>query len=91
MSFASFKGLMNAVLPAPAPPPAADGEASRVQAFKRFIADLERRGGGEKLPEFPPALEWLNAPPLKLSRRVCCLSVCLYPPAALFSSALRPL
>lgn len=42
----------------------------RVAAFKRFIGDLERRGGGEQVPEFPLGADWLNAPPLRLDREL---------------------
>lgn len=40
----------------------------RVASFKRFIADLESRGGGQAVPEFPMGAQWLNAPPLSLSK-----------------------
>ena len=29
---------------------------------------MERRGGGETVPEFPAGAQWFNAPPLKLAR-----------------------
>lgn len=31
---------------------------------------MERRGGMQQVPEFPAGLDWLNAPPLKLSREL---------------------
>lgn len=44
---------------------------TRVAAFKRFISDLEGRGGGEAVPEFPAGLDWLNvAEPLRLGRQL---------------------
>lgn len=67
MSFASFKGLMNQILPRENPA-ASVGAVDRVSAFERYIADLERRGGGEQVPDFAQGLEWLNAPPLSMSR-----------------------
>ncbi|GIL63414.1 hypothetical protein Vafri_17446 [Volvox africanus] len=45
MSFASPQALINALMPPPAPKPLDEG-IDRVSAFKRYIADLERRGGG---------------------------------------------
>ena len=34
-------------------------------------ADLEARGGGTPVPEFPPGLDWLNtAAPLRLGREL---------------------
>lgn len=33
-------------------------------------ADLEARGGGTPVPEFPPGLDWLNTPPLRLGREL---------------------
>ena len=32
---------------------------------------MEKRGGGTPVPEFPPGLEWMNAPPLRLDRELC--------------------
>lgn len=34
-------------------------------------ADLEKRGGGQAVPEFPAGLDWLNVPgPLRLGREL---------------------
>ena len=71
LSFASPKALLNALLPRAAPDklsPAASERAERVAAFRRFIEGVERRGGGEAVPEFPVGAQWFNAPPLKLAR-----------------------
>ena len=40
----------------------------RIAAFRRYIADKERRQALEAVPEFPPGLTWFNSPPLKLGR-----------------------
>eukprot|EP00884_Botryococcus_braunii_P006329 jgi/Botrbrau1/15698/Bobra.4_1s0071.2 len=70
MSFASPKGLLNALLPRASPPSSEEGSVSREAAFRRYIADLERRGGGEQVPQFPTGLQWFNAPPLRLDREL---------------------
>jgi thiol-disulfide isomerase/thioredoxin len=31
---------------------------------------MEKRGGGQAVPEFTTGLDWLNAPPLRLSREL---------------------
>ncbi|GIM03392.1 hypothetical protein Vretimale_8094 [Volvox reticuliferus] len=66
MSFASPQALINALVPPPAPK-TLDESTDRVSAFKRYIADLERRGGGREVPEFPKGADWLNSAPLTLS------------------------
>ena len=73
LSYISPQAVLKALLPQAAPPrpSASDVEGTRVAAFRRFITDLEKRGGGEQAPEFPAGLQWLNAPPLKLSGCVC--------------------
>lgn len=70
MSFASPKALLNALLPRAAPQVPQDGSVSREAAFRRYIADLEKRGGGEVVPQFPTGLQWFNSPPLRLDRSV---------------------
>ncbi|PNH05466.1 NHL repeat-containing protein 2, partial [Tetrabaena socialis] len=83
MSFASPQALMNALMPPPvraggdglgrfepgAPSGLGSGADSgdRVEAFKRYIGDLERRGGGREVPDFPRGGDWLNSSPLILS------------------------
>ena len=69
LSYVSPQAVLKALLPQAAPPrpSASDVEGTRVAAFRRFITDLEKRGGGEQAPEFPAGLQWFNAPPLKLS------------------------
>jgi thiol-disulfide isomerase/thioredoxin len=61
--------VLNLLLPRPAPPSAPE-PGGRVAAFKRFISDLERRGGGEVAPDFPVGADWLNAPRLSLFREL---------------------
>lgn len=69
MSFASPKALLNALLPRPSPTTGLSQEQSeRAAAFRRFIESVERRGGGEEVPEFPAGAQWFNSPPLKLSK-----------------------
>jgi hypothetical protein len=70
LSFASPKALLNALLPRAAPDqaPPSSAAAERLAAFKRFIDGVERRGGGDAVPEFPAGAQWFNAPPLKLGR-----------------------
>lgn len=74
MSFASPRAVLNALLPGPEVPAANAAEAggSRVAAFKRFIADLESRGGGEAISvDFPAGADWLNVPgPLSLKKEL---------------------
>ncbi|KAG2497240.1 hypothetical protein HYH03_004827 [Edaphochlamys debaryana] len=66
MSFASPQALINMVAPPPAPQ-ASPGEGDRVAAFRRYIADLERRGGGKLVPDFPRGADWLNTAPLSMA------------------------
>jgi len=73
MSFASPQALINAVVPSGPDPatlsPSAGSE--RVQAFKRYILELEGRGGGKAVPDFPFGLDWLNTSgPLSLKRQL---------------------
>ncbi|KAL4547533.1 hypothetical protein Ndes2526B_g06777 [Nannochloris sp. 'desiccata'] len=73
LSYASPKALLNALLPQPSPTSLqnpADAPVDRVAAFKRFISDMENRGGGESVPEFPLGADWLNCPPLRLDREL---------------------
>lgn len=70
LSFASPKAVLTALFPRPQPAaPAADSATARVAAYRRYIAALERRGG-ETVPEFPTGAQWLNAPPLRLTREL---------------------
>ncbi|KAL4421480.1 hypothetical protein ABPG75_010771 [Micractinium tetrahymenae] len=70
LSYASPKALLNALLPQAQLPAEAAVDEGRVAAFKRYIADMEKRGGMQQVPEFTAGLDWLNAPPLKLSREL---------------------
>ena len=73
LSYVSPQAVLKALLPPAGPPQpsASDVEGTRGAAFRRFITDLEKRGGGEQAAEFPVGLQWFNAPPLRLSRCVC--------------------
>ncbi|KAI7838239.1 hypothetical protein COHA_007984 [Chlorella ohadii] len=73
LSYVSPQAILNALLPQAQLPAAAaetGGDGGRVAAFKRYIADLEKRGGGTAVPEFPAGADWLNAPPLRMSREL---------------------
>ncbi|KAI3423812.1 hypothetical protein D9Q98_009648 [Chlorella vulgaris] len=73
LSYASPRALLNALFPQgqlPAKSGAPESGNGRVAAFKRYIADMEKRGGGQAVPEFPSGLDWFNAPPLRLSREL---------------------
>jgi len=73
LSYASPKALLNALLPQPSPTSLQnpiDTPVDRVAAFKRFISDMEIRGGGEAVPEFPVDADWLNCPPLRVDREL---------------------
>lgn len=80
-SFGSPKALLRALLPQSSPVDRAGDAAQhseRVVAFKRYLAEVEAKGGGEAVPDFPAGAAWFNAPPLKLSRcaRTATLSPC---------------
>ncbi|CAG9461274.1 unnamed protein product [Pedinophyceae sp. YPF-701] len=72
MSFVSPQAVLNALLPAAAPPGVTMGNttargsagppAERVAAFKKFIADLEASGRMQQVPAFPRGAEWFNVP-----------------------------
>lgn len=65
---------------------ASTADGSRVEAFKRYIADVETKGGGNVSPilsknlkssctwqvagDFPKGLDWFNAPPLSIQREL---------------------
>ncbi|KAG2443188.1 hypothetical protein HYH02_009265 [Chlamydomonas schloesseri] len=66
MKYGSPAALMNALAPPP-DPSALAAEGDRVAAFKRYIADLERRGGGKEVPDFPRGADWINSAPLTLA------------------------
>jgi thiol-disulfide isomerase/thioredoxin len=73
MSYISPRAVLNALLPSAASSALSatneEGEGrGRVAAFKRFIANLEQRGGGVLVPEFPAKLDWLNSVPLTVGR-----------------------
>ena len=70
-SYVSPKAFLKALLPGQGAPRVQEesaGGETRVAAFKRYIADKERRGGLEQVPEFPQGLQWFNSAPLKLGR-----------------------
>ncbi|GAB4822761.1 hypothetical protein N2152v2_009807 [Parachlorella kessleri] len=72
LSYVSPRALLNALLPSsgPSTAPGAGEGGGRVAAFKRYIADLEKRGGGQQVPEFARDLDWLNSAPLNFSREL---------------------
>ncbi|KAK3238865.1 hypothetical protein CYMTET_51159 [Cymbomonas tetramitiformis] len=43
---------------------------TRVEAFKRYIADQERRQSGKQVPEFPKGLPWFNTAPLRVGEEL---------------------
>ncbi len=65
-----MRSVLKAFLPEEKPPQAspADAGSARIAAFERFIADKERRGALEEVPEFPAGLSWFNSTPLRLGR-----------------------
>ncbi|KAG6555690.1 hypothetical protein Mapa_002927 [Marchantia paleacea] len=68
MSYASPKAVWNALV-GEMRPVANGAELStgdRVEQFKKYIADIEKKGKGQVVAEFQPKLEWLNSPPLRL-------------------------
>ena len=52
------------------PASAAAVPADRIANIKSQLAVLERRGGGQVVPEFPSGLTWFNAPPLSIGREL---------------------
>lgn len=73
LSYVSPQALLNALFPSGGALAAGAAQADsggRVAAFKRFIRDQERRGGGQAVPEFPAGADWMNAPPLRLAREL---------------------
>ena len=76
LSYVSPKAVLKALNPLQGqlPPPTSletsSSSTTRVEAFKRFISDMERRGGGEIVPPFPPGADWFNAPPLQWGREL---------------------
>ncbi|BBN12735.1 phosphoglycolate phosphatase [Marchantia polymorpha subsp. ruderalis] len=68
MSYASPMAIWNALV-GEMRPVANGAELStgdRVEQFKKYIADIEKKGKGQVVAEFQPKLEWLNSPPLRL-------------------------
>lgn len=71
MSYTSPKALFNVLVGVGQRLVARDDDMSqstRIQQFKNYISDIETRGGGQQVPEFPPKLDWLNTSPLRLRR-----------------------
>lgn len=60
LSYASPQALLNLLFPQQTLPSTApyNGDNERLDAFKRFIADAERRA--VPIPDFPPNSDWLN-------------------------------
>ena len=70
--------------------PAASQQAERVAAFRRFIEGVERRGGGDAVPEFPMGAQWFNAPPLKLTRYLVFLQQVQLQPRGVLRIGVQP-
>jgi len=70
MSYANPKAIVNTFMSLGSIRTGVGSSGSRVAAFKRFIGDVEKRGGGEAVPEFPLGLTWLNSPPLHMAREL---------------------
>ncbi|XP_057494336.1 protein SUPPRESSOR OF QUENCHING 1, chloroplastic isoform X2 [Actinidia eriantha] len=72
MQYVSPKALWNLVIGASSSPTFEQNEgasgSARLQQFVNYISELETRGTASIVPEFPSNLDWLNTPPLKLSR-----------------------
>ncbi|PSS28872.1 NHL repeat-containing protein, partial [Actinidia chinensis var. chinensis] len=72
MQYVSPKALWNLVIGASNSPTFEQNEgasgSARLQQFVNYISELETRGTASIVPEFPSKLDWLNTPPLKLSR-----------------------
>ncbi|KAK9802067.1 hypothetical protein WJX73_010192 [Symbiochloris irregularis] len=72
-SFASPKGILRALLPHSSPADQQSAQTDmdeRIAAFKAYLAEVEGKGGGDTVPEFPAGATWFNAPPLKLGREL---------------------
>lgn len=73
MSYTSPKALFNVLVGVGQRLVARDDDMSqstRIQQFKNYISDIETRGGGQQVPEFPPKLDWLNTSPLRLRQNL---------------------
>ncbi|KAL9141056.1 hypothetical protein ABFS82_14G077900 [Erythranthe guttata] len=69
MQYTSPKAIWNLFFGASTPFGPGEGSRSeRVQLFVNYISDLEKRGTGTTVPEFPSKLDWLNTAPLQLRR-----------------------
>lgn len=70
LSYVSPRAILKAFLPDQKPPQSggADTGNAKIAAFERYIADKERRGALEEVPEFPARLSWFNSSPLRLDR-----------------------
>eukprot|EP00850_Spirogloea_muscicola_P023380 SM000352S13428 [mRNA] locus=s352:43307:48636:- [translate_table: standard] len=73
LSYVSPRAILNAVLGGtqlPARQPGQVAGEGRIADLTHYIADLEKRGGGRRVPEFQSNLQWLNSPPLQLGREL---------------------
>ena len=70
LSYVSPRAILKAFLPEQKPPQSGEADTgnAKVAAFERYIADKERRGALEEVPEFPARLSWFNSSPLRLDR-----------------------
>lgn len=71
-SYVSPNALLKALLPRDEPTEGSQmqGLDERIAAFRQYIADKERRGSMQAVPEFPLGSTWFNASPLSLARSV---------------------
>lgn len=72
-------------------------DTSRVDAYVRYIAGIEKRGGGQELPDFQRYGDWINSGPLSMGKELkgkvgsggeiiwSCGSVCVEGPAVTLS------
>ncbi|XP_068662112.1 protein SUPPRESSOR OF QUENCHING 1, chloroplastic [Aristolochia californica] len=71
MQYASPNGILNLFLGVENDiPRQSEGinDSGRIKQFENYISDLEARGAGRTVPEFPPKLDWLNTAPLQWHR-----------------------
>ncbi|KAF6152869.1 hypothetical protein GIB67_011340 [Kingdonia uniflora] len=71
MQYASPKAILNLLFGVSRPSfgeNEGESKSARIQQFVNYISDLEARGSGSFVPEFPSKLNWLNSAPLQFSR-----------------------
>ncbi|KAL8130547.1 hypothetical protein V2J09_019702 [Rumex salicifolius] len=71
MQYASPKAIWNVIFGVTSPgfvSKAGETRNTRVKQFTTYISDLENKGSGIIVPEFPSKLDWLNTAPLQFRR-----------------------